>query len=62
MDPTFIEDYPEAARGHSCLMLGFGLQGRPLHVVCAPKQGLLFIITVYVPDPERWERTFERRR
>jgi hypothetical protein len=32
-----IEDYPEDARGHSCLMLGWGYGGRPIHVVCAPK-------------------------
>jgi len=28
-----IEDYPEDARGHSCLILGFGEEGRPIHVV-----------------------------
>ena len=28
-----IEDYPEDARGHSCLLLGFGNEGRPIHVV-----------------------------
>ena len=32
-----IEDYPEDARGHSCLVLGHGTDNRPLHVVCAPK-------------------------
>lgn len=25
-----IEDYPEDPRGHSCLLLGFGDEGRPL--------------------------------
>ena len=32
-----IENYPEDARGHSCLMLGTGDSGRVVHVVCAPK-------------------------
>ena len=32
-----IEDYSEDMRGHSCLMMGRGDEGRPIHVVCAPK-------------------------
>ena len=34
-----IEDYPEDARGCSCLMPGTGDPGRPIHVVCSPKEG-----------------------
>jgi hypothetical protein len=49
-----IEDYPNDARGHSCLMLGFGCDRRPIHVVCAPKSEYLAIITTYLPDPEEW--------
>jgi hypothetical protein len=37
MAGEIIEDYPEDTRGHSCLMLGFGRNNRPIHVVCAPK-------------------------
>ena len=32
-----VEDYPEDARGHSCLILGYGTGGTPIHVVCSPK-------------------------
>ena len=32
-----LEDYPEDSRGHSCLILGTGLDLRLIHVVCAPK-------------------------
>ena len=49
-----IEDYPNDARGHSCLMLGFGFGGRPLHVVCAPKDEYIAVITAYLPDPAEW--------
>ena len=56
-----IEDYPEDARGHSCLML-HSLQGRPVHVVCSPKVDYLAIITVYVPDPASWSTDFRQRR
>jgi hypothetical protein len=34
---SIIEDYPDDPRGHSCLMLGLGVEGRPIHVVCAPR-------------------------
>ena len=56
-----IEDYPEDARGHSCLLLGFGDEGRPIHVVCTPKGQYLAIITAYIPDPSQWSPDFERR-
>jgi len=49
-----IEDYPNDARGHSCLMLGFGTDRRPIHVVCAPKNEYLAIITAYLPNPDEW--------
>ncbi|MBI1927636.1 DUF4258 domain-containing protein [Candidatus Poribacteria bacterium] len=57
-----IEDYPEDVRGHSCLMLGWGVSGRPIHVVCAPKAEYLAIISAYLPTPEKWETDFKTRR
>jgi hypothetical protein len=56
-----IEDYPEDPRGHSCLMLGFSVNGRVLHVICAPKEDYLAIITAYVPDGDRWAQGFRVR-
>lgn len=49
-----IEDYPEDARGHSCLMHGKGL-GRNVHVVCSPKEDFLAIITAYLPSERVWD-------
>jgi uncharacterized protein DUF4258 len=57
-----IEDYPNDPRGHSCLMLGLGEAGRPVHVVCSPKDEYLAIITAYLPDPAQWSEDFRRRR
>lgn len=54
-----IEDYPEDARGHSCLMLGSG--DRPVHVVCAPEDEYLAVITAYLPDEEEWSTDFRTR-
>jgi hypothetical protein len=57
-----IEDYPEDVRGHSCLMLGQGTGGRPVHVVCALKRDYLAIITTYLPSAEQWESDWQTRR
>lgn len=58
---SIIEDYPEDARGHSCLMLGYRNDTEPIHVVCAPKDEYLAIITVYIPEPDRWKNGFSKR-
>jgi hypothetical protein len=57
-----IEDYPEDARGHSCLMLGAGDSGRAVHVVCAPKNDYLAIITAYLPEGHEWSPDFKTRK
>ena len=57
-----IEDYPEDRRGHSCLMLGRGSNNRPVHIVCAPKEEYLAIITAYIPSLEKWEPDYMTRR
>jgi len=57
-----IEDYPEDKRGHSCLMLGIPNNRRPVHVVCAPRDEYLAIITTYIPSLEKWEADFKTRR
>ncbi|HSE84152.1 MAG TPA: DUF4258 domain-containing protein [Thermodesulfobacteriota bacterium] len=57
-----IEDYPEDVRGHSYLILGQGQGGRTIHVVCAPREDYLAIITAYIPDPDQWEVNFRKRK
>jgi hypothetical protein len=57
-----IEDYPNDSRGHSCLILGFGQDNRPIHVVCAPKTEYLAIITAYCPNINDWSSDFRRRK
>ena len=48
-----IEDYPEDARGPSCLLFGRTLGGRALHVHCTYPPTLA-VITVYEPQPDEW--------
>jgi len=57
-----IEDYPEDARGRSCLILGYGESDRPIHVVCANKEDYLAIITAYLPNEMEWVDSFKTRR
>ena len=55
-----LEDYPNDPRGPSCLVLGYGGQGNPIHVVCGQTPlGRLRFITVYLPSLPKWvdERT-----
>ena len=56
-----IEDYPENSRGHSCLVLGKGKNGRPIHIVCSVKDEFLAIITAYIPEPNEWSKDYKVR-
>ena len=56
-----VEDYPEDARGHSCLVLGFADGNRAIHVVCVPKEDYLAIITAYLPYTHEWSKNFKVR-
>jgi hypothetical protein len=58
-----IEDYSSEMPEPSRLILGF--QGkRPIHVVTSvnPETNETTIITVYVPDPDKWNKDFKSRR
>ena len=57
-----IEEYPEDRRGPSCLVLGKGAAGRPVHVLCSPKDEYLAIITAYLPTEEEWTDNFRVRK
>ena len=60
-DGILVEDYPEDPRGHSCLIAGRGNEGRMIHIVCAPKQDFLAVITAYIPDSDEWSNDFTVR-
>ena len=58
-----IEDYSAEMPQPGRLILGF--QGkRPLHVVVSedPEDGRITVITVYIPDLDRWDRQLKSRR
>jgi hypothetical protein len=55
----YLDDSPYPSR----LLLGF-VDGRALHVVAAwdAESGTCIIVTVYEPQPEKWELGFRKRR
>jgi len=57
-----IEDYPDDVRGHRFLIMGKGEGGRPVHVVCGPKDEYLAIIRAYIPSSDDWEEGFTVRK
>ncbi|NMP23147.1 DUF4258 domain-containing protein [Sulfobacillus harzensis] len=59
---TTIESYPEDTPYPSRLVLGWD-RDRPVHVVVAdnPHDEETIVITVYQPDPMRWDASFSRR-
>lgn len=58
-----LEDYPEDRRGHSCLVLGYGNEGYPIHIVCGKTPSdKMRIITVYIPSLPKWVDERNRRR
>ncbi len=61
LNGKIIEEYPEDARGESCLVL-HAQKNHTLHVVCSPKDEYLAIITAYIPAPDQWSVDFKTRR
>ena len=58
-----IEDYSTEMPEPGHLILGF--QGkRPFHVVASenPQTNEITVITVYIPDPDKWNKDFRSRR
>ena len=61
---VIIEDYPADKYGPSCLLLGFSIANRPLHIQVTRQSGQPRpkIITLYEPDPAEWVDLVERRK
>lgn len=59
-----IEDYPDDRPFPSCLVFGLTFRGEPVHSVWAYnfENRWAVLITVYRPDPGRWDNWRTRRR
>ena len=50
-----IEDYPEDYPNPSCLIFGYNVNGRILHIVAGCDNINIYIITAYYPDTKKFE-------
>jgi hypothetical protein len=57
-----IEYYSDDPRGESCLMYAVVRTGRPVHVVCSPKEDYLAIVSTYIPTLDIWESDYRTRK
>ena len=58
-----IEDYPNDKYAPSCLICGLTKTDKTIHIQSSyPSRSLVKIITVYEPDPEKWNNDFTIRR
>ena len=53
LNGKIIEEYPTDKYGPSCLIFGRTNRGRAIHVQCSLPP-VIWIITVYEPNPNEW--------
>ena len=56
-----IEQYPKDYPFPSCLIFGKSMD-RIIHVVASIDDGIMYIITAYIPSPDKWEQDFKTRK
>ena len=57
-----IEDYPDDFPNPSCLIFGYNVNGRILHIVAGCDNINIYIITAYYPDTKKFENDLKTRR
>ena len=56
-----IENYPEDYPFPSCLILGRS-EETIIHIVASINENMIYLITAYIPDPDKWEDDFKTRK
>ena len=56
-----IECYPNDLPFPSCLITGKS-GNRAVHIVAAIDDGMIYLITAYIPDPAKWEADWKTRK
>ena len=59
---NIIEAYESDKPYPICLILGYCIDKKPLHVVCSTDGSYVYIITVYYPGLNKWESDFKTRK
>ena len=58
---TIIDEYPEDTPYPSCLILGKSNE-KNLHICASINEGIIYVITSYIPDPAKWESDLKTRK
>ena len=62
LNGEIVEQYPDDYPYPSCLIAGFAVDNKHIHVVCGMGEIELHLITVYYPDIEEWTDDFKIRK
>ena len=57
-----IEDYPRDFPHPSCLVFGYALDGKIIHVVAGCDAEYVYIITAYIPKLSKFEADMKKRK
>ena len=57
-----IEDYPEDFPHLSCLIFGYNVNNKVIHVVVGKDSAFIYIITAYIPNTTKFENDLKTRR
>ena len=56
-----IEQYPDDFPFPSCLIMG-NADDKIIHLVASINEDMMYVITAYIPNPEKWEDGFKVRK
>ena len=57
-----IAQYEDDKPYPSCLILGYTVDKRPLHIVVSVDNDAMWVITTYYPTRDRWELDYKTRK
>ena len=62
MNGEIIEEYLEDYPYPSCLIIGYSVEDKIIHIVCGIGEGEVWLITAYYPEKEKWSEDFKIRK
>lgn len=62
LNGEIIENYPSDYPYPSCLLLGYTVNEKALHIVCGSNGEELWLITAYYPNINSWSDDFKKRK
>lgn len=57
-----IKQYEDDKPLSSCLILGFSVDNKYIHIVVSHDSDYIYLITAYYPNTDQWEKGFKTRK